>query len=668
MSQHVPGVAQPPITKSQFKLGLDCIQKLRHAREGLPRTTDDNDMLRLLSEGGAAIEALQRAKEPPRFAGDIGRDAAAEESRRQIDAALRDSRSGGGLQSLYEVTIEADGFLARIDLLRVHVDRLELVEIKAKSRPERGFLREDGDVYASWLPYVQDIAFQRELLSRWLVLHREFLGITSDMPVSARLLLVEPSGRAKSGDILAPSNFRSTYRYGGRSVRASVEFVGPTPLADTELICELSIDDAVAAVRRDAGSDVAQFNGLGIVDCMASMKAMVDRDEWPDSRGSLGTSCKKCEFRVEPPRESGFARCWGDAVLPMHHVLELASVRPTQFEAAAEAAGPMARVTDVPVSMVCDSQRPQWTSIASERPIVDPAFAADPLAMLVPSGWEGPVNFLDFECSSYPVPSRIGGSPYELVPFQFEGHRLPSARAALTDRRRLEGILLLAEPDPRRGFVDALRAQFAEPGPIFHWHHYERTVLAGIRASLAADDGPGDADRIGFIDSLTGSSSVGQGRLVDLLPIARGAFYHPELRGSYSIKRVVPIAWSEPAIRAAFGPNHGAIGDPEAYAADDDPYDALPLPPESILDAVGGAAVVRRVIDADDDGSGGQASGIRNGGMAMLAYHHVRMFGGHDQPEVVAQFRRYCRLDSAAMVMVFALMRDVVGKWGRATA
>jgi hypothetical protein len=46
--------------------------------------------------------------------------------------------------------------------------------------------------------------------------------------------------------------------------------------------------------------------------------------------------------------------------------------------------------------------------------------------------------------------------------------------------------------------------------------------------------------------------------------------------------------------------------------------------------------------------------------MAMLYYHYVRMFGGADRREIRAQFRNYCGLDSAAMVMVFRYMTDVV--------
>ena len=122
---------------------------------------------------------------------------------------------------------------------------------------------------------------------------------------------------------------------------------------------------------------------------------------------------------------------------------------------------------------------------------------------------------------------------------------------------------------------------------------------------------------------------------------------------------MVPIAWAEPAIREAFEQGHGAAGDPDCYSGEIDPYDGLPVPPRNLLEELGGESVVRKMI-ANDDGAS-----IRNGGMAMLAYHYARMFDGAQHPEIQAQLRRYCRLDSAAMVMVYGLMRDIAGGWGQ---
>ena len=652
-------MSTPPLTKSQFKLGLDCIQKLRHARAGLAQNTNDNDLLRLLSEGGAAVEALQRAIEPGAYTGGIGHASAAEESMHHIGLAFRAVHDGAPRVSLYEVTIELDGFLARIDLLRVLHDRLELVEMKAKTRPDEGILTKKGGIRSEWLPYMQDIGFQHELLRQWIARHHATLAIRADFPIFARLLVVDRAGTAAATDILNRDNFRSSYRVGSRGTRATVEYVGDPHPASTAMLCELPLDDELKVILGCAGSSVAQFKDRGIADCMVAMRAIIDHDVWPSPSDSLGAHCRTCEFRVDPPETSGFARCWGLPAFPTHHVADLARISEKQFAEALEEHGAHAAIADLAEGSLRDAQLQQWSAVTSGRPIVDPTFAADPIAAMVPAGWTGQVWFLDFETSAYPIPGRVGGHPYEHVPFQFEGHALPSPTAPLRDRMRLDGFLELGDPDPRRCFVDALRAQLAGDGPVFHWHFFERVVLNRIRTTIEAESArAGDAERIAFIESMVGPGGGGGGRLVDLLPIAQRAFYHPDQRGSYSIKRVVPIAWAEPAIRAAFTEGHGAAGDPDWYSGDSDPYDGLPAPPRDLLDELGGDAVVRKVISEDEGGGG-----IRNGGMAMLAYHHARMFDGAGNPEINAQLRRYCRLDSAAMVMVYGLMRDVVSTW-----
>lgn len=666
------GYPLQPITKTQFKVGLDCIHKLRHHRDRLPQATEENDMLRLLAEGGAAVEALQRAIEPGHFNGGSSRDTAAAESMAAIREAAAKVRRDGNRRSLYEVTVELDGFLARIDLLRIHADRLELVEIKAKTVPADGFLKQNGTIYSDWLPYIQDIGFQYELLKRWVAHHGGSIGLNGNFSITPRLLLVDSSGRAAGLDVLSRTNYSSCYRRGTRGIRASVEHVSSPAPSKTELLRDIDVMAAVEVVLQDAGSKVATFKNRGIADCMEAMKAIVTTAKWPDPAHARAVGCKSCEFRVEPPKASGFAKCWdGIQTIPSDHVLSLVRVNDKQLETAMQAAGANARIADVPESLLTASQRNHYAVTCSGRPFVTGRFASDPMGALLPSGAQLPVHFVDFECSGYPIPSRIGGTPYEHVPFQFEGHLLPSPDSPLSERRRLDGFLELVNPDPRRAFVDAMSVQFAGEGPIYHWHNYEKTVLEAIRRTLDAERNAGTGDprdpaRISFIDSLVGVDGGRAGRLVDLLPLAKESFCHPAQRGSYSIKRVVPIAWAEQSIRAAFMPNHDAAGDPDCYDAAEDPYDGLPAPPTPILEAVGGIETLKQIVSNDDGSAGTDGGGVRSGGMAMLAYHYVRMFGGAEDPAIVDQFRRYCRLDSAAMVMVYALMRDVVPAWPRA--
>jgi hypothetical protein len=78
-----------------------------------------------------------------------------------------------------------------------------------------------------------------------------------------------------------------------------------------------------------------------------------------------------------------------------------------------------------------------------------------------------------------------------------------------------------------------------------------------------------------------------------------------------------------------------------------------------LLEAVGGIDALRDLEQAVDETSSGPPDAMRNGGMSMLFYHYVRMPGGADRHDIQAQFRNYCGLDSAAMLMVFRYMTDV---------
>jgi hypothetical protein len=669
-------LAGSPITKSHFKLGLSCIQKLKHARRKLPQQSQGDDMLKLLAEGGAAVEALARATEPGLLLGGFGSDALAR-SRVAILEALQ-AACAGKSTPIYEVTIEHGGFLARLDLLRIQPGQMELVEIKSTSEqdsnnaaPGPAFLRKDGGIRAGWVPYLQDLAFQRELLTQWLRANRAAIAGGAPDAVVPKLLLVNKDGTATAATVMCRENYKASYSSGPRGIRAAVEYVGRKP--DRGLLVEFDMSAIVDVIDRDAHAGAEILEGQGLRECMETMRSIVARNRWPDAAESLGNQCRSCEFRVADRELSGFEDCWGRGSADVQgHILTLTRLSNKQCQEAMGAArerGCRARalVRDLPSDRVSPSQIMQRDVMGREvpAPVVVGRFAEDPLGRMRAYDLPGPISFLDFETSAYPIPARVGGAPFEVVPFQFEGHQLPSADASLSKRKRLEGFLDLESADPRRDSVDALIRQFGADGVIYHWSSFERVVLNSVRKVLLGSPAAGDSVRIGFIDTLVGPEGKGGGRLVDLLPIAKSAFYHPDMNGSYSIKKVVPIAWAVPEIRTAFKRGHGASGDPHVYEGDRDPYDGLPAAPRSLLEAVGGLVEGDRELRDDDDNAAGA---IRNGGMAMLAYHYVRMFGDAEDRACENQLRAYCGLDSAAMLMVFALMRDHVGGWERRVA
>ena len=652
-----------PITKSQFKLGLACLQKLRHARDGVRSNRADNDLLRLLAEGGGAAEALQRAIEPPFWIGADGGASVADDSLAAIKSAVAGVKQDGVRRSLYEVTITCGDFLARLDLLRVGRDGLELVEIKSKSwkGPQNGqaladiLTKNERKVLSPWVPYLQDLAFQAELLRRWLDEHAPEIGLSAALPIHPRLVLAKSSGVATADDFIG--NFRTTYTYYRGKPRPEISYTGPR-LASTDLIREVDAAPAVALMTHDAQADAFGFDGLGIGAAMDLLAEIVRTATWPDAEHSLGNPCRKCEFRVPADGESGVTRCWGgDVDQDPTNVLKLAWASNEQVRYSIDRApgGPAtATFTLLEASEVQPRQKRQWEHAGGGDFEITAAFSRERFACLGAPA-TGPLYFLDFETACFPIPYRAGGAVNELIPFQFEGHSLPDRAAPLERRRSLPGFLDLAYADPRRAILRALREQFGPAGPIYHWSPFESRVIKTIEASLREDARaePGDDELIACCQTL-------RERLVDLCAIAKEHVYLPGTDGSYSIKRVLPVLWRIPELRCAFASGR-APEDPNGYDDPEDPYRSLPALPKDFLERLGPEALAA-LANGDDE-----EPAIANGGLAMVFYHYVKLFGGHDQEEIQQQFRQYCRLDSAAMVLAFGFLRQLGVLSGRST-
>jgi hypothetical protein len=132
-----------------------------------------------------------------------------------------------------------------------------------------------------------------------------------------------------------------------------------------------------------------------------------------------------------------------------------------------------------------------------------------------------PMAYLDFETIGLAVPEFLGMHPYEPWPFQWSLHVEDSsgqlrhaeylAPDQLADLASLAAALLSAVP---------------ECGPVFAYNaSFEKGVLLRM------------ADRVGVHAKALRELA---GRLIDLLPLTRAAYYHRDMRGSWSIKAVLP--------------------------------------------------------------------------------------------------------------------------------
>lgn len=144
----------------------------------------------------------------------------------------------------------------------------------------------------------------------------------------------------------------------------------------------------------------------------------------------------------------------------------------------------------------------------------------DPAAAAFMRGHSYPRYFLDFETIQFAVPVWKGTRPYQQIPYQWSCH-IEAAHGGIEHREYLD----TTGEDPSRGLAESLIEAVGNTGPIFVYGAFEGGQIRGL------------IDR--FPDLACELEAV-LGRLVDLIPRAREYYYHPGMKGSWSLKRVLP--------------------------------------------------------------------------------------------------------------------------------
>jgi hypothetical protein len=136
-----------------------------------------------------------------------------------------------------------------------------------------------------------------------------------------------------------------------------------------------------------------------------------------------------------------------------------------------------------------------------------------------------PRYFLDFETIMPAVPVWEGTRPYETLPFQWSCH-YESAPGMLAHAEFLD---LSGEP-PMRRLAESLVRALGTEGPVLMYTPYEKRMITelGVR----------------FPDLSAALLAIAK-RLIDLAPVCREYYYHPDMHGSWSLKAVMPTIAAE---------------------------------------------------------------------------------------------------------------------------
>jgi hypothetical protein len=253
--------------------------------------------------------------------------------------------------------------------------------------------------------------------------------------------------------------------------------------------------------RADVAPAVAAFLP-GVPGQLARQQAAL-RGPLPDV--PIGLHCfepRECPFR---------ARCWPGTP---GHISNLYNVGPRRT--AAYLARGIHSVLDLPAREHLNfTQRRQLKAMAENRLIVEPTLARE----LEPFLAQGRLGFLDFETIARAIPVWPGTAPWQQAPAQFSYHE-----------RQPDGtythVAFLAEgpEDARPKLARAMLRATARADRVVMYTPFEKTRIRELQQA---------------VPDLAAELAALEAKLLDLAPVVRNCVYHPDFRGSFSLKYVL---------------------------------------------------------------------------------------------------------------------------------
>ena len=150
------------LTKSRFKLGLECPNKLYYTRKiEYANKKQEDPFLQALAQGGFQVEELARMHYPNGVLIE-GNDGDYESLWQQTQVLLQKENV-----IIYEPAFLIDGLFIRVDVLVKKGNSIELIEVKSRSfTPDNEylFIGKSGKMASGWKPYLFDIAFQKHVM------------------------------------------------------------------------------------------------------------------------------------------------------------------------------------------------------------------------------------------------------------------------------------------------------------------------------------------------------------------------------------------------------------------------------------------------------------------------------------------------------------------------
>ena len=533
---------------------------------------------------------------------------------------------------------------------------MELIEVKAKSYDSKNpeIMGKRGGILAGMLPYLQDVAFQKYVLSK----------AYPDKVITSYLMMPDKSVYSTIDGLNQLFKIHRVDK--ATHVEVSPRAYDVVEKAG-ELLAKVNVDQYVNMIL----SKPIEFPGgedfLPAVAELWAHEYEIDKRIPP----VLSGSCKECEFRSfdGDGLKSGYHECLRevtkltDEQIDAGTIFDISGLR-SKDKYLAQGLYTFnhmrlhININDGKEGLsLSQRQYMQCAGIPAEHDLG--GFYLDrSLISAEMSSWIYPLHMIDFETSTIALPFFKSMRPYEMVAFQFSHH-------VIREDGSVEhvGEFIQTEPGkfPNFEFVRELKKQLeGDKGTVFRWATHENTVLNAISAQMDKEDVavPDKLELQEFIASIT---KGGKRAMVDLNDLAKAAYYHPMTFGRTSIKKVLPaVLNTSQYLKDKYSlPIYGTSEMPsrnfnkQAWwkwggGAVVDPYVALKGLATEMLGEEGLNALAREEVE------------IAEGGAASMAYGRLQFedLTEQDRKKIEAALIRYCELDTMAMVMIVEAWRE----------
>ena len=665
------------LTKSRFKLAAECSTKLFYTgKPQLYRNLKQEDsFLAMLADGGYQVGELAKCFYPAGV--EISSPNNAEAEAQTLEWLKQDK------VVLFEPAIRFENLFVRADILVKDGNHFQLIEVKAKSynSSDPKIVGANGDLLSGMRPYIEDVAFQAH------VLRSALQTLCPGAQVKSYLMMPDKSVKA------AVSGLNQLFKIERANGRAKVT---ASPLAQ-QFASTPGFQPLLALVPVDEYVDKVMQDGVHYMSFKAPLPQLAT--EWAEAYKhdrkidpTPGKHCGKCEFKTRPQDGllSGFEECWQQkygltpSQLAEGTVLDIYNFRRkdqliSDGTVLLSKAGGAIEIVDARPELSLSER--QWMQVNGIPPEEDRGgfWMADEVMRQEMRTWQYPYHFIDFETSTVAIPFHKGMRPYEPVAFQFS-HHVMQADGSVAH----VGEFLLTDPVvfPNFEFARALRAELeGDGGTVFMWSPHENTILNKIGGQLegcldgssygsgvgGSSEGGAPDDALELIEFVRMLTTGGSRAMVDLCALSKRAYFADGIKGSSSIKKVLPsvMRWSGVLRSLYSGEVYGSSIPSKNFknfawwvpSASDasvplEPYDLLRLEGEDLL-----GEELRAGEDPD-------VLAITEGGAAATAYARLQ-FEDVDEVErrmVREALLRYCELDTLAMLMIVQGWREAVGE------